>query len=116
MVPFSNIKCRCGHLRIGKRRGPDPFELVNDEIYAALEQNPEQTAKSILQDIQKRYPGEYTDGQLRTLQRRVKAWRAQAIIAFDDSWIQSDKMSELDFPKQLRGETLSSTSCDIQSQ
>jgi len=98
------------------RNRPDPFELVNDEIYAALEQNPEQTAKSILQDIQKRYPGKYTDGQLRTLQRRVKAWRAQALIAFDDSWIQSDKMSELDFPKQLRGETLSSTSYEIQSQ
>ncbi|MCG7853317.1 MAG: hypothetical protein MIO92_12415, partial [Methanosarcinaceae archaeon] len=97
------------------RNRPDPFELVNDEIYAALEQNPEQTAKSILQDIQKRYPGEYTDGQLRTLQRRVKAWRAQALIAFDDSWIQNDKMSDLDFPKQLRGETLSSPSFEIHS-
>ena len=97
------------------RNRPDPFELVNDEIYAALEQNPEQTAKSILQDIQKRYPGEYTDGQLRTLQRRVKAWRAQALIAFDDSWIQRDKMSDLDFPKQLRGETLSSPSFEIHS-
>ena len=98
------------------RNRPDPFELVNDEIYAALEQNPEQTAKSIFQDIQKRYPGEYTDGQLRTLQRRVKAWRAQALISFDDSWIQSDKMSDLDFPKQLRGETFSFTSDEIHSQ
>ena len=97
------------------RNRPDPFELVNEEIRAFLEQNPERTAKSILQDIQKRYP-EYTDGQLRTLQRRVKAWRAQALIAFDDSWIQSDKMSDLDFPKQLRGETLVYASDEIQSQ
>ncbi len=31
------------------RNRPDPFELVNDEICAALEQNLEQTSKSILQ-------------------------------------------------------------------
>jgi len=98
------------------RNRPDPFEQVNEEIRAFLEQNPERTAKSILQDIQKRYPGKYKDGQLRTLQRRVKSWRAQALITFDDEWIHSDKMSDLDFPKQLRGETLAPASDEIQSQ
>lgn len=87
------------------RSRPDPFELVNDEIRSLLEENPEWTAKSIFQEIQKRYPGQYKDGQLRTLQRRVKAWRAEALIAFDDSWIQSDKLADLDLPKPLRGET-----------
>lgn len=87
------------------RSRPDPFELVNDEIRSLLEENPERTAKSIFQEIQKRYPGQYKDGQLRTLQRRVKAWQAEALIAFDDSWIRSDKLADLDVPKPLRGET-----------
>jgi len=98
------------------RNRPDPFEHVNDEIRASLEQNPEQTAKSILQNIQKRYPGKYKDGQLRTLQRRVKSWRAQALITFDDEWVHSDKISDLYLPKRLRGETLAYISDEIHSQ
>jgi len=98
------------------RTRPDPFEHVNDEIRTSLEQDPERTAKSILQDIQKRYPGKYKDGQLRTLQRQVKSWRAQALITFDDEWIHSDKMSDLYLPKRLRGETLAYSSDEIHSQ
>ncbi|GAH36416.1 unnamed protein product, partial [marine sediment metagenome] len=98
------------------RTRPDPFEYVNDEIRASLEQNPERTAKSILQDIQKRYPGKYKDGQLRTLQRRVKSWRAKALITFDDEWVHSDQISGLHLPKRLRGETLAYTSDEIHSQ
>jgi len=97
------------------RTRPDPFEEVNDEIRVSLEQNPEQTAKSILQDIQKRYPGKYKDGQLRTLQRRVKSWRAQALITFNDEWVHSDQISDLYLPKRLRGETLDYTSDEIHS-
>ena len=33
-------------------------------------------AKTLFKDLQRRHPGEYQDGQLRTLQRRVKQWRA----------------------------------------
>ena len=29
-------------------------------------------------DLQRRYPGRFADGQLRTLQRRIKQWRAHA--------------------------------------
>jgi len=94
----------------------DPFEHVNDEIRVSLEQNPGQTAKSILQDIQKRYPGKYKHGQLRTLQRQVKSWRAQALITFDDEWVHSDKISDLHLAKRLRGETLAYTSDEIHSQ
>lgn len=97
------------------RSRPDPFELVNDEIRCLLEENPEWTAKSIFQEIQKRYPGHYKDGQLRTLQRRVKAWRAEALIAFDDSWIQSDKLADLDLPKPLRGEIKSHPQSELRS-
>jgi hypothetical protein len=33
-------------------------------------------AKTLFEDLQRRYPGRFGDGQLRTLQRRVKIWRA----------------------------------------
>jgi hypothetical protein len=33
-------------------------------------------AKTVFEFLQRRAPGEFEDGQLRTLQRRVKNWRA----------------------------------------
>lgn len=33
-------------------------------------------AKTIFEHLQRAYPGKYHDGQLRTLQRRIKAWKA----------------------------------------
>ncbi len=33
-------------------------------------------AKTIFEELQRSYPGRYADGQLRTLQRRIKRWRA----------------------------------------
>jgi len=33
-------------------------------------------AKTIFEYLQRAYPGKYHNGQLRTLQRRIKAWRA----------------------------------------
>jgi hypothetical protein len=54
------------------RTRPDPFAAVQEEIHAGLAANPQRTAKSILQELQQRYPGRDPDGQLRTLQHRVK--------------------------------------------
>ena len=34
------------------------------------------TAKTLFEDLQRRFPDTFSDGQLRTLQRRVKRWRA----------------------------------------
>lgn len=81
----------------------NPFEHIWDDIRSWLEQNPERTAKSILRDLQELHPGHFKDGHLRTLQRRVQSWRAQAIITFNDDWIHEDrKTSEA---STLRGET-----------
>jgi hypothetical protein len=41
-----------------------------------LEVNPGLEAKTIFEYLQRRYAGRFADGQLRTLQRRVKVWRA----------------------------------------
>lgn len=60
----------------GWRTRKDPFLDVWDEIRAKLELNPGLEAKTLFEDLQRRYPGEFADGQLRTLQRRIKVWRA----------------------------------------
>jgi hypothetical protein len=58
------------------RTRPDPFEEVWPEIQALLEQDGGLEAKTIFKELQKRYPGRFSPGQLRTLQRRVHTWRA----------------------------------------
>jgi hypothetical protein len=58
------------------RTREDPFAEVWQEVKEKLEINPGLEAKTLFEDLQRRYPGRFADGQLRTLQRRVKAWRA----------------------------------------
>ncbi len=58
------------------RTREDPFEDVWHEIKSILEINPGLEAKTIFEDFQRRNPGRFADGQLRTLQRRIKVWRA----------------------------------------
>jgi len=58
------------------RTRDDPFADVWDDISILLEDNSGFESKTLFQDLQRRYPGRYSDGQLRTLQRRVKTWRA----------------------------------------
>lgn len=58
---------------------PDPFKDVKDEITEALHGQPHLEAKSLLQSLQKKYPGRYKDNQLRTLQRRVKELRMEMV-------------------------------------
>ena len=58
------------------RTREDPFEDTWDEIKSMLEINPGLEAKTIFEELQRRNPGRFADGQLRTLQRRIKAWRA----------------------------------------
>ncbi len=57
---------------------PDPFEHVWPEILLWLESEPDQTAKELLGRLRTAHPGQFGAGQLRTLQRRVKEWRAMA--------------------------------------
>jgi len=57
------------------RTHKDAFEGVWYEVLDWLQQEPDVTAKSLLKRLQYKYPGRFVDGQLRTLQRRVKEWR-----------------------------------------
>jgi hypothetical protein len=58
------------------RTREDPFQDVWPELRQWLEQNPGLQAVTLLADLQRRFPGRFADGQLRTLQRKIKAWRA----------------------------------------
>jgi hypothetical protein len=58
------------------RTRKDPFEDIWHEVKSMLEINPGLEAKTLFEDLQRRNPGRFADGQLRTLQRRVKIWRA----------------------------------------
>ena len=58
------------------RTRPDPFEDDWPELRAMFEQAPELEAKSVFDWLVERAPGKYEPGQLRTLQRRIKQWRA----------------------------------------
>jgi hypothetical protein len=58
------------------RTREDPFEDVWDDVEEKLQIFHKLEAKTIFWYLQQQFPGKYQDGQLRTLQRRVKIWRA----------------------------------------
>jgi hypothetical protein len=57
------------------RTRKDPFEGVWSEILLWLQEEPDATAKSLFERLDKKYPDQFPDGQLRTLQRRIQDWR-----------------------------------------
>lgn len=59
------------------RTRPDPFIDVWDDVQLSLQQQPHLVAKTLFMDLQKKYPGRFSDGQLRTFQRRVSDWRIE---------------------------------------
>ena len=59
------------------RTRTDPFDSNWPWVLEQLALNPRLEAKTLFQDLQRQYPGRFADGQLRTLQRRVKQWRAE---------------------------------------
>jgi hypothetical protein len=63
----------------GWRTRPDPFaEVWEAELVPLLERDEGRVleARTLLAELGKRRPGNFSEGQLRTLQRRVRDWRA----------------------------------------
>lgn len=58
------------------RTRQDPFSSEWAWMVELLQTNPGLEAKTIFDYMQRKTPGQYQDGQLRTLQRRIKHWRA----------------------------------------
>jgi hypothetical protein len=54
----------------------DAFAEVWPQIQEQLQLHPGLEAKTLFADLQRRFPGQFADGQLRTLQRRCREWRA----------------------------------------
>jgi hypothetical protein len=93
-LPLSTLACKAGmdvktarkYLKTSKlpsqmkaprdwRTRKDPFADVWPEVEALLKDAPELQALTIFECLQHRYPGQFQDGQLRTLQRRIRVWR-----------------------------------------
>ncbi len=58
------------------RTRPDPFEEVWPELEALLTRAPGLEAKTLFEELGRKHPGRFQEGQLRSLQRRVRDWRA----------------------------------------
>jgi len=59
------------------RSRPDPFaEVWASEMVPLLQSAPRLMAITLLRKLQEEHPGRFPDGVLRTLQRRIRHWRA----------------------------------------
>jgi hypothetical protein len=59
------------------RTRDDPLAEVWDaEVVALLKVDSQLNAVTLLEELQRRHPGQYDEGVLRTLQRRMRQWRA----------------------------------------
>ena len=59
----------------------DAFAEVWQEIENLLNCSPGLQAKTIFSHLQNKYPGKFSEGQLRTLQRRCQNWRGWNVPA-----------------------------------
>jgi hypothetical protein len=61
------------------RTRTDPFEKVWSEVEQLLKQTPQAQAKTLFEQLRQKYPGKFSDGQLRTFQRRMRTWRTEHV-------------------------------------
>lgn len=75
------IKCAMSPSELKKphtwRTRTDPFVDVREELYDLLNKADDLEALTIFEHFQGKYPGKFHDGQLRTLERRVKEWKME---------------------------------------
>jgi hypothetical protein len=58
------------------RRRPDPLATVTNELRSWFEADPSLSGRQLLDRLQAKHPGEYPDGLVRAVQRRLKIWRS----------------------------------------
>jgi hypothetical protein len=59
------------------RTHQDAFEPAWPTLQRWLRVDPAQTSKTVFERLQREFPGVYREGQLRSLQRRLKDWRSR---------------------------------------
>jgi len=74
-VRAGSLPSRSRKERIWRTR-PDPFGEVWSEVEAILGRAPTVEATTVFDYLNRCYPGRFESGQLRTLQRRIKRWKA----------------------------------------
>lgn len=71
------------------RTHPDAFADIWPQVVQQLNRTPDLQAKALFRLIQHQYPGEFKDSKLRTVQRRLRQWRRQAVaqkLAVEDGY------------------------------
>jgi len=58
------------------RTREDPFAEAWPLVRQQIEESPGLEARTLFDWLQREHPGRFSDGQIRTLQRRIKQWRA----------------------------------------
>ncbi len=88
--------------RSEKSIGPRTYP-VWDEVCQWLVVQPERTGRSVFDELQQRYPGQYPDTQIRTLQRHIQLWRARTVLTFaDEDWLDEVVEPGRSLPPPLR--------------
>ena len=59
------------------RTRPDPYESVWPEVEGILKRSPTVEATTVFDHLNRVHEGKFEEGQLRTLQRHIKQWRAR---------------------------------------
>jgi hypothetical protein len=77
------------------RTRKDYFAEVWPEIQEQLRTNPGLEAKTVFADLQRKHPDQFADGQLRTMQRKVKHWRVTAGATQEVYFAQQHRAGEL---------------------
>ncbi len=77
------------------RTREDPFKEVWAMVQSFLGNNPGLEAKTLFEHLQRQYSGRFSDGQIRTFQRKVKHWRATEGPAREVFFPQVHKPGEL---------------------
>jgi ribosomal protein S21 len=73
------------------RTRKDAFEEVWPEILEILERDEAVEAKTVFEYLSRKHPERYQEGELRTLQRRIKVWRARCGLAREVMFAQEHK-------------------------
>ncbi len=92
-VKAGKLPSELAQLRTWRTR-PDPFDEDWPALVARLEEEPGLDAKTLFELLCEEHPGRYTPGQLRTLQRRIRRWRAQRGPAREVMFTQAHRPGE----------------------
>lgn len=87
-VPSSMTKARTWLTR------ENPFADVWHEVEELMVGEPGLDAKTVFEVLQTRHPGRFVDGQVRTLQRHVRKWRAKEGPDVDVTFVQRHRPGE----------------------